>query len=46
MKNCYNCGHSCHCGMDCVQNHKDGDGKIYKSFVARVVDVKTIGKMK
>ena len=27
MKNCYNCGHSCHCGTDCVQNHKDGDGK-------------------
>jgi len=26
MKNCSNCGHSCHCGTICVQNHKDGDG--------------------
>ena len=27
MKNCQNCGHECHCGSICVQNHKDGDGK-------------------
>jgi len=27
MKNCQNCGHVCHCGTDCMQTHKDGDGK-------------------
>ena len=26
MKNCQNCGHSCHCGRNCLQTHKDGDG--------------------
>ncbi len=26
MKTCQNCGHECHCGTNCVQNHKDGDG--------------------
>ena len=26
MKNCQNCGHDCHCGTICVQNHTDGDG--------------------
>ena len=26
MNNCQNCGHECHCGSNCVQNHKDGDG--------------------
>ena len=26
MKNCQNCGHSCHCGTNCLQTHKDGDG--------------------
>lgn len=25
MKYCQNCGHECHCGTVCVQNHKDGD---------------------
>ena len=27
MKNCQNSGHSCHCGMTCYQDLKDGDGK-------------------
>ena len=26
MEYCQNCGHECHCGSDCMQNHKDGDG--------------------
>ena len=28
MKNCQNCGHDCHCGSSCIQQHTDGDGKI------------------
>jgi len=27
MVNCKNCGHNCHCGTSCTQEHKDGDGK-------------------
>ncbi len=27
MKTCNNCGHECHCGTSCTQEHKDGDGK-------------------
>ena len=27
MKNCQNCGHECHCGTSCTQEHKDGDNK-------------------
>ena len=27
MENCKNCGHNCHCGTSCTQEHKDGDGK-------------------
>ena len=27
MENCQNCGHKCHCGKSCTQEHKDGDGK-------------------
>jgi hypothetical protein len=27
MKNCQNCGHQCHCGTSCIQQHTDGDGK-------------------
>ena len=27
MKTCNNCGHKCHCGTTCTQEHKDGDGK-------------------
>ena len=27
MKNCLNCGHDCHCGTSCTQEHKDGDNK-------------------
>ena len=26
MNNCQNCGHICHCGVTCLQTHKDGDG--------------------
>lgn len=26
MSNCNNCGHDCHCGSYCMQNHTDGDG--------------------
>lgn len=25
MKTCQNCGHECHCGTTCYQNHIDGD---------------------
>jgi len=28
MKTCQNCGHQCHCGTTCNQQHTDGDGKI------------------
>ena len=28
MKICQNCGHQCHCGTTCTQQHTDGDGKI------------------
>jgi len=27
MKNCQNCGHDCHCGNSCIQQHTDGDNK-------------------
>jgi len=27
MKNCQNCGHDCHCGSSCIQQHTDGDNK-------------------
>lgn len=27
MSNCSNCGHDCHCGTVCKQEHTDGDGK-------------------
>ena len=33
MEKCQNCGHDCHCGTTCTQNHKDGEGKGYFSIM-------------